>query len=299
MQSTIKSHKVSPGFIARLAENCIILTEGKPHAIVTITMSVITLLTDFGLKDGYVGVMKGVILGIAPQAQIADITHNIHPQNVMEGALAFGRVASFFPKGTIHVGVVDPGVGTRRRPIAACLGDQYFVGPDNGLCTVILEQTRENGAEIQFVHLDRTEFWLTDVSHVFHGRDIFAPVAAHLANGVALNDMGTLIQDPILLEIPKPKRIQKGWRGEVIIVDNFGNLSTNITRANLTEKGEFRVVIAGNNLHGLIKTFGEAEPGELVALIGEAGDLSISVVNGNAAERLGVGVGEPVEFHRE
>jgi S-adenosyl-L-methionine hydrolase (adenosine-forming) len=259
-------------------------------------MSVITLLTDFGLKDGYVGVMKGVIWGIAPQAQIADITHQIHPQNVLEGALAFGRVASFFPGGTIHVGVVDPGVGTSRRPIAARLGEQFFVGPDNGLCTVILEHARELGAAIQFIHLDRSEYWLPDVSSVFHGRDIFAPVAAHLANGITVTDLGAIIEDPILLEIPKPKRIQRGWLGQVIIVDNFGNLSTNLTGAHLAEEGEYKVVIAGHILQGLIRTFGEAKLGELVVLIGEAGDLSISVVNGSAADRLRVGVGEPVKI---
>ena len=118
-------------------------------------MSVITLLTDFGLKDGYVGVMKGVIWGIAPEADIADITHLIQPQNILEGALALGRTASFFPPGTIHVGVVDPGVGGRRRPIAARLGDQFFVGPDNGLCSVLVEQAREAQDEVAFVHLDR------------------------------------------------------------------------------------------------------------------------------------------------
>ena len=134
------------GLIGRPEQNCIILTEGWPRAIVALVWRVITLLTDFGLKDGYVGVMKGVIWGIAPQAQIADITHQIRPQNVPEGALALGRVAAYFPAGTVHLAVVDPGVGTQRRPIAARLGEQYFVGPDNGLCTLLVEAARRSNA---------------------------------------------------------------------------------------------------------------------------------------------------------
>jgi S-adenosylmethionine hydrolase len=259
-------------------------------------MKVITLLTDFGLKDGYVGVMKGVIWVISPQAQIVDITHQIQPQNVLEGALALGRVASFFPPWTIHVGVVDPGVGTHRRPIAAQLGEQFFVGPDNGLCTVLVEQARLEKKKIQFVHLDRPEYWLPEVSNVFHGRDIFAPAAAHLSNGKLIHEIGTPIDDPILLKIPSPEQSGSGWKGQVIIVDNFGNLSTNLTRAHLSGLDEVSVKIAGFEIHGLRKTFGDAQPGELVALIGEANDLSIVVVNGSAADRLGIGIGEAVEI---
>jgi len=258
-------------------------------------MRIITLLTDFGLRDGYTGVMKGVIWGIAPQAQIADITHQIHPQNVLEGALALGRVAAFFPQGTIHVGVVDPGVGTQRRPIAGRLGHHFFVGPDNGLCSVLLQHAHARKDDIQFVHLDRPEYWLAEVSNVFHGRDIFAPVAAHLANGRSLTELGSPIDDLRLLELPTPQRTRSGWRGQVIIVDNFGNLSTNLTRQHLSGLGDVAVRIAGHEIRGLLRTFGEAPPGELVALYGEADDLLVAVVNGSAAERLAVGAGEPVE----
>lgn len=258
-------------------------------------MTIITLLTDFGLKDGYVGVMKGVIWGIAPQVQIADITHQIHPQNVREGALALGRVAPFFPPGAIHLAVVDPGVGTQRRPIAARLGEQYFVGPDNGLCTALLEQARRSGAGEQFIHLDRSQYWLAEISKVFHGRDIFSPVAAHLANGVPLAELGSLIQDARLLEFPQPQRVGAGWRGEIIQVDNFGNLSTNLTRQNLAGMSPVVVRIAGRQIRGLVNTFGDAQPGELAAMFGEADDLAISIVNGNAAAALSVGIGEPVE----
>jgi S-adenosylmethionine hydrolase len=258
-------------------------------------MTIITLLTDFGLKDGYVGVMKGVIWGIAPQAQIADITHQIQPQNVAEGALALGRVASFFPAGTIHLAVVDPGVGTQRRPIAARLGEQFFVGPDNGLTTLLVEHARQSNSQVQFVHLDRPQYWLAEISKVFHGRDIFSPVAAHLANGVPLAELGSPIQDPRLLGFSQPQRVETGWRGQVILLDNFGNLSTNLTRQHLTGISPVLVRIAGRQIHGLVNTFGDAQPGELVALFGEADDLSISIVNGDAATVLSVGIGEPIE----
>ncbi len=172
-------------------------------------MTLITLLTDFGLKDGYPGVMKGVIWGIAPQAQIADITHLIQPQNVLEGALVLSRAAPYFPPGTIHLAVVDPGVGTSRRPIAAMLGNQFFVGPDNGLCSQLLAHSQLVGASTHFVHLNRPEFWLSQPSSTFHGRDIFAPAAAHLANGVDLSELGTPIGDPVVISPPQPVRSKR------------------------------------------------------------------------------------------
>jgi S-adenosyl-L-methionine hydrolase (adenosine-forming) len=176
-------------------------------------MKFITLLTDFGLRDGYVGVMKGVIYGIAPHAQIADISHTISPQNILEGSLALGRVASFFPPGTVHIAVIDPGVGTARRPIAARIGAHYFIGPDNGLFTVVLERAERSGDHIALVHLDRPRFWLPNVSNVFHGRDIFSPVGAHLANEIPLEDVGTPIENIARLELPRVEQSQQGFRG--------------------------------------------------------------------------------------
>lgn len=258
-------------------------------------MQIITLLTDFGLRDGYVGVMKGVIWGIAPDVQIADITHLVCPQNILEGALALGRVAPFFPPGTIHLAVVDPGVGTERRPIAAQLGGQFFVGPDNGLCGVLLEQAWARGDRPLFVHLDRPEFWLAEVSSVFHGRDIFAPVAAHLALGRNLSELGSHIEDPVYFKTPVPEQTSGGWVGQVIIVDHFGNLSTNLTRSHLEGMGKIRFRVGGRQIERMVNTFGDAAPGELVAMFGEADDLSVAVVNGNAAELLGAGVGTLVE----
>jgi S-adenosylmethionine hydrolase len=256
----------------------------------------ITLLTDFGLRDGYVGVMRGVIWGIAPDAQIADISHDIAPQNVLEGALALGRTAHFFPPGTVHVAVVDPGVGTHRRPIAVHLGQYYYVLPDNGLISVVLEQAHKAGQPAEFVHLDNTRYWLPRVSNVFHGRDIFSPTAAHLANGVPFSGLGTKINDPVLIEIPHPQRSANGWRGQVIEIDRFGNLCTDITRTELAGIEQPLVHVSGKQLHGLARTFGDRPPGDLIALIGTHDDLIISVVNGSAARMLGARVGDAVEI---
>jgi S-adenosyl-L-methionine hydrolase (adenosine-forming) len=258
-------------------------------------MTVISLLTDFGLRDGYVGVMKGVILGIAPQVQIVDITHAIRAQDVREGAVALGRCAAYFPPGTVHVAVVDPGVGTRRRGMAAHLGAQFFIGPDNGLFTLLYQQARQNGEVIEMVHLTQPRFWLPQVSNVFHGRDVFAPVAAHLANGVSLEELGERMDDPVLLDLPQPERIPDGWRGQVMVVDNFGNLSTNLSSEHMAGFKLPGVRIAGRKIKGMVKTFGEAETGALVAMFGEENDLAIAVVNGSAAEELGAGAGTVVE----
>jgi len=258
-------------------------------------MSIITLLTDFGLKDGNVGVMKGVIWTIAPSAQIADLSHLIPPQDVQEGALILSRSVPYFPPGTIHVAVVDPGVGTARRPIAARLEEQFFVLPDNGLITLLLEQAEAASASVEFVHLDRPQYWLSQVSHVFHGRDIFAPCAAHLANGALLSELGTTIHDPRRLKFPIPTQIERGLRGEIIHIDHFGNLSTSIRRQHLGEPAGLRVRLAGVEIIGLVHTFGERPPGELVALYGSTDYLIISVVNGSAAQKLGAKVGDPVE----
>lgn len=257
---------------------------------------IITLLTDFGHKDGYPGVMKGVIWTIAPEAQIADLTHSISPQNVLEGALALARAVPYFPPGSVHIGVVDPGVGTQRRPIAARLGDAFFVGPDNGLFTLLLEDAEAKNAPVRVIHLDRPAFWRPAVSAVFHGRDIFAPVGAWLANGTPLEELGTPIDDVIRLKIPQPERVSGGWRGVVLHIDHFGNLSTNIPQELLpAQTSRLHVRLGGVEIAGLKRTFGEGKPGELLALIDSAGQLSICVVNGSAAERLGVQPGAPVD----
>lgn len=259
-------------------------------------MTVITLLTDFGTRDGYPGVMKGVIWKIAPAVQIADISHSIKPQNIYHGALALARTVPFFPAGTIHVAVIDPGVGTFRRAIGLRLGDQYFIGPDNGLFTLVLEHAEANRAEVQVVHLDQSQYWLPEVSRVFHGRDVFAPSAAYLAIGIPLEKIGSPISDPIRIPIPQPKPLPSGGlHGQIIEIDNFGNLSTNIEISHIAPMGEVSILVAGHRIDRLASTFGERPAGTLIALYGTSHDLMISIVNGNAAATLGVSEGDDVK----
>jgi S-adenosylmethionine hydrolase len=206
-------------------------------------MSILTLTTDFGTKDGFVGTLKGVIWSICPTVQIADISHEIPPQNVLSGAFTLYRAVPFFPKGSIHVAIVDPGVGTSRRPIAARIGEQTFIGPDNGLFTPMLENAERNGWAAEIVHLTNKKYFLPDVSHTFHGRDIFAPVAAHLANGTPISELGPTIDDPVRLSMPRPEKTANGWRIHIIRIDNFGNCSTDLRAACLAhpEKVIFRI----------------------------------------------------------
>ena len=255
----------------------------------------LTLLTDFGLQDHFIGVMKGVISDISPQTQVIDISHQIRPQNVTQAARMLLEAAPYFTPGTVHVAVVDPGVGTARRAIAAQVGRQFFVVPDNGLLWPLLEEARNEGQEILIVDLDKPEYWLPNPSASFHGRDIFSPAGAHLANGLPLNILGTPINDLVQLELPEPKKIPEGWLGEVAMVDVFGNLNTNILAAAIPpDKHVASVEIGETTIDGLTHTFGDAEPGTLIATIDSTGFLAISVTNGNAAQRLGADIGTPV-----
>jgi len=260
---------------------------------------VISLMTDFGIKDGNVGVMKGVIWGICPSAQIADLSHMIAAQNVREASLILARSAPYFPENSVHVVVVDPGVGTARRPMAAKIGNQYYVGPDNGTFTLLLEQAEKAGLACTFVHLNRPEFWLPKVSYVFHGRDIFSPVAAHIAAGNKLDELGSAIVDPVKLDLPKPQKTSSGWKGEIIHIDHFGNLASNIRIEDLGDAlksmDKIRVRLGGIEIKGLVNTFGERPVGELIALLGSTGNLIVSVVNGSAVERVTAVVGNTIE----
>jgi len=259
---------------------------------------VITLITDFGIKDGNVGVMKGVIWGICPTAQISDLSHMIQAQNIREAAYVFARSVPYFPKDSIHIVVVDPGVGTKRRPMAAQIGDWFYVGPDNGTITGLLQRAQQVGWQTEFVELNRKKYWLPDVSFVFHGRDIFSPVAAHLANGVPLRELGIPFTDPVRLEMSKPEKTKDGWRGEVVHIDHFGNLGSNIRVENLGEAMEHKekiiVRINGAEIKGMVNTFGERPVGELIALLGSTGNLAISIVNGNAETKLGAKIGDEI-----
>lgn len=248
--------------------------------------------------------MKGVIWRIAPAAQIADLSHTIRPQDVRQSALTLDRQVYYFPDNTIHIAVVDPGVGTARRPIAAQIGTQRFVGPDNGIFTPMLNRARQLGWPIHIVHTHRQTYWLPDVSDIFHGRDVFAPVAAHWATGVALDDMGETINDPVLLPLPHPQPTALGLSGEVTLIFNhFGNLITNIHRDDMRNWPEdlgagVTVRLCGVDIDGLVRTFGDREPGTLVALFGSSGHLMIAEVNGRATDRLHPSVGDPVEVIR-
>ena len=261
-------------------------------------MPILTLTTDFGTKDGFVGTMKGVLWSICHEAQIADISHEISPQNVLEGAFILWRAYAFFPVGTVHVAVVDPGVGTSRRPIAACLCGHTFVGPDNGLFTLLYEDAEKNGLPVEIVHLINEKYFLPNVSCTFHGRDIFAPVAAHLASGVPLRDLGPAITDPVRLSMPKLEKTAKGWRPHVTIIDVFGNCTTDLPAALLTERERVTFHLRGREVRGLVASYGYKQPGELVALVDSENYVEIAIVNGSAAKTLGAQVGDIVEVIR-
>lgn len=265
------------------------------------TNPIISLTTDFGLRDGFVGVMKGVMLGICPDAQLVDISHQIDPQNVREAAFVLDRHVWFFPPGSVHIVVVDPGVGTDRRPIAARIGEQYFVAPDNGTLTPMLIRAEENDWPIKIIHANKEEYWLPDISRVFHGRDIFAPVGAHLAGGAALDDMGDRIDNPVHIHWPKPDRVDTGWMGEIIHIDNFGNLLTNIRAQHIGEQKVRMVEVGGEEIMNWVDAFGERQPETLISLMSSHGHVVVAEVNGSAAARLGVQVGDvvSVEFNLE
>lgn len=258
-------------------------------------MSVLSLLTDFGIQDGFIGVMKGVIWGIFPDVKIADISHQIQPQNILQGAITLWRAAPFFPEGSVHVAVVDPGVGTKRRAIAAQLGTQFYVAPDNGLLTPLIQDAKSQGFFHNFVELTNPNYWLSDISTTFHGRDIFAPVGAYLASGIKLEDFGPQIDDPILIELPQPIKTQAGWQAHVVAIDIFGNIGTDLLAEQLKDFEDIVIRLKGREIEGLVSSFGHREPGELTALVSSNGFIEVAIVNGNAADVLGVKTGDVVE----
>jgi S-adenosyl-L-methionine hydrolase (adenosine-forming) len=265
----------------------------------------ITLTTDFGLADNFVGVLKGVIAGIAPAARVVDLTHSVVAQDVAAGAFSLATAYAYFPPGTIHLAIVDPGVGSARRAVAVAAGGYYWVAPDNGLLGYALAALAAGGHlqgewrdgrwqlgdDARAVVLSEPRYWLPTVSRTFHGRDLFAPVAAHLARGVALDALGTPITSVGALAMPRPEPLADGWRGVVLHVDHFGNLITNLPAA-LLDARDWRVEIAGRQIAGLSPSYAAMPP--LGAILGSAGYLEIAVPQGSAAEPLGVGVGAPV-----
>lgn len=254
-------------------------------------MGAITLLTDFGIKDVYVGVMRGVILRINPKAIVVDLSHDVPPQDVRSAAFVLSSAYSYFHEHTIHVVVVDPGVGSERRAVAVRTPHGTFVAPDNGVLSYVLACE----PVLEMVHLTNSEYWLSPLSDTFHGRDVFAPVAAHISLGVSLSEFGSACRDPELFEIPKPRlRSDGAIVGQVLYIDGFGNLITNIPGQHLPRGRALTVRIAGQNVAGPLKTYAEVRDGQLLALVDSSGHLEIAVRNGNAAATLRVGCGAEV-----
>jgi S-adenosylmethionine hydrolase len=257
---------------------------------------VITLTTDFGQADGYVAAMRGAILSICPQAEVVDVSHEVRPQAVQQAAYLLAFVAPYFPPGTVHVAVVDPGVGTQRRAVAVHGGRALYVAPDNGLLGLVLAQDPPREA----VDLVEARFHLPEVSATFHGRDIFAPAAAHLACGTDLHEMGPSIPVADLCPLP-PARLQRDeegrWQAQVLHVDRFGNLITNLRAGEGPPSPT--IVAGGARIEGLSQTFADVAVGQLVAYKGSSGYLEIAVRQGSAARRLGLDVGDPVTIVEE
>ena len=270
---------------------------------------IITLTTDFGAADAYVAAMKGVILSINPRATIVDITHQVPPQDILHGSYVLSAAYPFFPRGSIHVAVVDPGVGSQRRALAVSSGGHYFVAPDNGVLTQALKglsaPARAKPGFLETVEcplppetnafeLANRRYHLPEVSSTFHGRDIFAPVAGHLSEGVALAELGPRVSTLRCLSIPTPLVEEDGLvKGTVLHIDSFGDAVTTIRREHLsTEKVEVR--IASHTIRGLSPSYAAGEGP--IALWSSAGYLEIAVKNGNAAQTLGLQRGDPIEI---
>ena len=261
--------------------------------------------TDFGLADSYAGVMKGVALGINPRLRLLDLSHQVPPQNILHGAFVLGTSYRYFPAHAIHVAVVDPGVGTDRRPILLQTPHGAFVAPDNGtLSMVVTEYADAPGAAADSIsvppalrawHLTNSDYWLQPLSHTFHGRDVFTPVAAHLSLGEPPENLGEPISTLRYRNLPQPQVEADRIRGEVIYVDHFGNLVSSIPGAVIAGRDVVDVRIRGRIIDRLSETFLDGPPSSgLVALLGSHGYLEVAVPQGNAAEALSVRAGEPV-----
>jgi S-adenosylmethionine hydrolase len=255
---------------------------------------ILTLTSDFGLADHYVAVMKGVILTICPQARIVDISHGVGPFEIAEGAYLIAQAYPSFPPKTVHVVVVDPGVGTARRPILLEAAGQYFVGPDNGVLSMIYSREKH---KVRLISNDR--YFCQPVSRTFHGRDIFSPVAAHLAAGVPPSRMGKLIQDYLRPSFEKPQRTGKRtWTGRILRIDHFGNIVTNFQAAKFPDldRQNFSLSIGPRQVGVMAHNYAECGPDELFLIEGSSGYLEVSVSQGSAAEAIGCETGAPAEL---
>ncbi|HEY7138940.1 MAG TPA: SAM-dependent chlorinase/fluorinase [Methylomirabilota bacterium] len=253
---------------------------------------VVTLLTDFGLDDAYVGTVKGVLLSINPRARLVDLTHAVPPQDIRRGALLLEAAWRFFPRGTVHLAIVDPGVGGARRPIAVAAGGHYFVGPDNGLLGFCFDLPGARG-----VVLADPRYHRRPVSRTFHGRDVFAPAAAHCSRGVRLGSFGPPLRRPVRLPEPASRRRGGRMEGEVLLADRFGNLLTSLEGRDLpgpVARGILR--IGGARVRGLARTYAERPRHALGAVIDSSGRVEVFVRDGSARRRLGLGPGAPVSW---
>ncbi len=252
----------------------------------------IALLTDFGEGDSFVGAMKGVLHARCPGVSLADLTHAIEPGDVLGGALQLRAAAPYFPPHTVFLAVVDPGVGGERRPLCLAVAGRRFVGPDNGL----LWPAAAALGEPEAFELANPNYRLPEVSATFHGRDVFAPAAAALAAGVAPDRLGPPVPDPVRLEFPRPERIAGGVRGEVLWVDRFGNLITNLTPADLDDPlpGSLLAIIGQHRIPGPALTYSSVPPGEPCLVLSSGGTYEIADRDGSAASHLNAGRGDPV-----
>lgn len=254
-------------------------------------MPLITLTTDFGYQDNYVGAMKGVILSICPKATIIDIAHGIPPQNIVHGAFVITEASKYYPPKTIHVVVVDPGVGSKRLPICVTSHGQYFIGPDNGLFSLMIQDDPQWAA----YQLENKKFFLETISTTLHGRDIFAPVAAHLANGVKINQFGKKLKKINTLNIAKVQTTKNKVLGEIIYFDHYGNAITNIHQKDVNKNVKINI----NHKMMLDQLNTSYETGELgfpLALISSSGFLEIAIKQGNAAKQLALQIGDTISL---
>jgi S-adenosylmethionine hydrolase len=254
----------------------------------------ITLTTDFGYRDPFVGIMKGVIAGINPNARVIDLSHDIPPQDIMAGALVLRHSVPYFPAGAIHVAVIDPGVGGARRPLLIECDGNYFVGPDNGVLSLALA----GKPPARIIHLSNSTYHLQPVSATFHGRDIFAAVAAYLSLGIATVAFGEPVETFVRLNLPEVSRTAGGLIGEILYIDSFGNLFTNIAERDLTGLSADRLVISLRDatILGLASHYAAAVEGELVALVNSWGLLEIALYKGSARQRTAAQIGDKIEI---
>jgi S-adenosyl-L-methionine hydrolase (adenosine-forming) len=259
----------------------------------------ITLTTDFGLNDHFVGAMKGVILNIAPDAQIVDITHAVQPYDILDGALALAETYNYFPTRTVHLIVVDPGVGTARRPIIASSDRHNFVAPDNGVLSLMF--AKEERLHVR--HVSSHHYFVQPISNTFHGRDIFAPVAAYLAKGVDHEKFGPEISDYVRFNAPRPKPVDaKTLRGVVLKVDRFGNLITNFTPKDVPALFEgqangFKIAVGKREITAIHANYAQGTPGEVFAILGSMGYLEIAANRGAANQLTGAAKGSEVNIN--